>query len=276
MDNNIVTTELQGGNWRDIISENRDLVTDLEYIAIVQICNGNNPELLSGIQLASVVGNVRAKELIHTIYNRTGVLPEIGVNSNRRCVAIDKTGKRCTTYSDTLTCKRHLKKVNMFTNLFSDPSLKERYEAILRSPSKIQLDAEQAMMRLMLSEIVTKLSTGQIPIDLIAQVTILCEKISQITEKMSKMNEITPETIDKIFEGVTEIVAKYVPAAHLEAVASEIEKLQPKLKPVENIPFTPGDTIKIRGEDTKIRLIHDSLKEQAARMTIEDSENGDI
>jgi hypothetical protein len=274
MESNIVTTELQGGNWKEIITENRDLVTDLEYIGIVQVCNGNNPELLSAIQLGVAVGNVRANELMWNIYERTGVLPEVDYKGRRRCVAINKYNQRCTTYSNSLTCKKHLKKVNMYTNLFSDPSLQERYEAILRSPTKIQLDAEQAMMRLMLSEIVMKVNTGQIPIDLIAQVTILCEKISQITEKMSKMNEITPETIEKIFSGVTDIIAKYVPAQYLETVASEIEKLQPKTRPVENIPFTPGDTIKIRGEDVKIRLLHDSLKEQAARMTIDDEENG--
>jgi seryl-tRNA synthetase len=133
----------------------------------------------------------------------------------------------------------------MLSNFFRSEELRDSYDKLMNMPQRMQLDSEQAMMRLMLMQLVKKIdSKKDVPIDLIAAITTMCEKISSITEKMSKMNEITPETIDRILNAVVDILVDYVPADKLEEATDKVQMLT-QTKRVCSIPFEPGDTLKL-------------------------------
>ena len=131
----------------------------------------------------------------------------------------------------------------MFGNVFKNQQLRDLYHQLHTSPSRGQLDAEQAVMRMMLAQMLERLDTTKgIPLDFIAQVTVMCEKISGVTEKMAKLNVITPEQVDRLLEQITTIFVKYVPEESLDGALEEIKALKIGGK-IANIEYEPGDRV---------------------------------
>ena len=128
----------------------------------------------------------------------------------------------------------------MLSNSFKSITLKREYERLMQSPAKMHLDSEVSMMRLMLGIAVGQLKDGAINLEHVVLVTQLCEKISNVVDKMSKMNSITPETIDNMISGMVGIVARYVPADQLALIADEVAQLNPKVN-ISTVQSLPGE-----------------------------------
>jgi hypothetical protein len=129
------------------------------------------------------------------------------------------------------------------SNVFKNKKLQDTYDALMTNPTRMQLDSEQAIMRLMLAQVLERLDADRgIPMDMIAAVTTMCEKITGVTEKIAKLNEVTPETINRLLDGVADILVKYVPQEHIEAATNEVGALTNIGKQC-NIPYDNGDKV---------------------------------
>lgn len=224
-------------------------------------------QLCSAILLEAAVGKLRSRELIKLV----GIKPEINFSGERRCVYV-VNGTRCCNYGSIPVCEKHFKEASMLSGHFKSAQLRDEYNRLLGSKYKMHLDGELAMMRLMLGVLVNKLGdNGNVAFEHVAAITAMCEKISGVVDKMSKMNTLTPETIDKMLERVTEIVGKYVPAEHLDAIAAEIAGVQPTVNACD-IQFDPGEQVKLTNGEVKevevIPLHKRQLVELAAQMKI--------
>jgi len=190
--------------------------------------------LLSAGKLAAAVGLRRASKLCK------GVYPEVWFDGTRRCLHIEPTGVRCIYYAESGVCNAHFKEAAMLSGSFKSITLKREYERLMQSPAKMHLDSEVSMMRLMLGIAVGQLKDGAINLEHVVLVTQLCEKISNVVDKMSKMNSITPETIDNMISGMVNIVARYVTADQLALIADEVAQLNPKVN-ISTVQSLPGE-----------------------------------
>lgn len=252
-----VTTTLAGGRWEDIIPERLDRADIDKLKAIYQ------PKILSVLVLKTALGTNKAK------FVSLGIDYEVDINGNRRCVW-EENGKRCRQYDKQPLCERHIKMAIGIGNFIASTQLRDVYNKLMTSPQRMQCDSELAMMRLMLIEITKKIRPdGDTPLELIAAITTMSEKITTTVERISKMQAITPEHIEKMQEAVITIMAEYIPPEKLEEVASKIAGMM-TTREVVNIPYEPGDKIMVDAEFKTIESspLKRALQETALRMDI--------
>jgi hypothetical protein len=100
-----------------------------------------------------------------------------------------------------------------------------------------------------------------VPLQIIEAVTVMVDKTKQMVEAMSKLNQLTPETVDNILNAVVKIMEKYVSPENLEAAASEISALN-LTEPVSEVLPDPGVEMVIDGQVQKIEAIDTDKKIQ--------------
>lgn len=248
----LIATLLEGRHWADVLE---NIVSNEEYITLLS-CRSS--KLLSIHSLIGNVGNVKAKKY-EKLANEVGVFAEIGRDDTRRCVYV-KDNKRCKHYVKGIMCIEHYEEVGMFTSFFQSVEFKQRFEAFRNSPAKMHLDNEQALMRVLITELVSKMGKpGDVPIELIGGMTTMIDKLTNMTEKMAKMNEITPEAVENLLDKVVDILIKFVPKEALAEASAEVAKLSiVKIEP--KLDFTGGTNIEYAGEDVKITATSSDAK----------------
>lgn len=252
-------TKLVHGDWSEVL---KDFLTPIELYALSKF---PKTSVLSAPLLEEAIGASRARKVIR----ESGILPEINTNGERRCTYV-LNGKRCKKYNNIPVCDTHFDRACMLSNHFKSASLRKEYERLMNSPYKMHLDSELAMMRLMLGVLVGKINDGGVSMEHVVAITQMSEKIAGVVDKMSKMNAVTPETVDKLMNGVVQIIAQYVPADQLPQISAEIAKINPKVNSCD-VPYEPGD--KIGDEMVEAIPMHKrALLEIAAQMKEVDGE----
>jgi hypothetical protein len=258
----MLETKLLNGDWRTHL---RGLINGSEEKALS--LSVQTP-LASAIQLEMLFGTKRARELIRI----SRIIPEIDREGNRRCTHLDKHGVRCTRYAKISVCDLHFERACMLSNMFKSDTLRKEYEKLLGSKYKMHLDGELAMMRLMLGMLIQKIdANGNMTIEHVGAVTAMCEKISGVVDKMSKMNTITPETIDKMIGKIVDVVSVYVNAEDLEKIAEQVARIQPTVNACD-IEYMPGESVNIMGDMKEIEAVplhKRQLIELAAQIGVE-------
>ena len=229
----------------------------------------------SEIKLFAVLGKVRGRELLKL----TKYLCEIDEEGLRRCV-FKRDGVRCKAYGSLPVCDKHYEKATMISpTIFKNSSLRQAYMRNLANPRKLQADSELAVLRTMMELLISKTSeSGNLPMEQIAAISTLAEKITTVVDKMHKMNEITPEKIELLMEKVVDIISEYVHPDKLKECASKITEVGASL-PSCTVPYLPGDSIELRNsegvfEDEKVTTVHQrSLIEAAVMLGIDDAGN---
>lgn len=206
--------------------------------------------ITSGLHLVAAVGIERARLLI-TKCIEDKVFPEMDHKGYRRCVWVGKD--RCETYSKKVVCKKHMAHaVTTAPGVFKSPLLSEAFKHYSTSPSKMTLDNELALQRTMLYALTNKVNSDDVPMDMIGAITALCDKIGSSVERMSKLNVITPEVVDRMLVQVVNIMSEYVPAQNLEEASKKILQIN-VLEPIANIPYEPGDEVKAKDMEFKLK-----------------------
>jgi hypothetical protein len=223
----LIATRLEGRHWVDVLDGYIDPDT---YKTLLSI---RSTKVLSLLALIEVIGKRKAREF-EKYANEQGIFAEIGEGGVRRCVYV-KGGKRCKCYNKGIMCIDHYEEVRMFTKFFQSVEFRQRFEAFKRSPQSMQLKNEQALMRVLITELVQKMGKpGDVPIELIGGLTTMIDKLTNMTEKMAKMNEITPESVENLLDKVVDILCKFVPAEKLQEASAEVAKLSiVKIEPEE-------------------------------------------
>lgn len=243
---------LQGGRWETICA---DFLTPEQVKALRRLPEG---ELLSETLLCMGIGTTAAKKVLA----RSGVKAEIRRDGARRCV-ITKNGERCDTYvtpdhaayvNRQVVCKKHTKVAMNLTSFFTSERLKDAYEAFRTDPAKMQADGELAMMRLMLSQLVERMSDDRvISMDQIAAITTLCEKITQTIERISKVEKLTPENMERIIGEIVKLSASYVPPEKLAEFAQKVEEIEYSDTVISATPMLPTKTITVEKKDVQVQ-----------------------
>ena len=244
-----IQTKLESPDWTEIIG---DHLTDEEKFHLLA---SPQPPLLSSRQLKTLFGKLRADELLAL----SPVMPEINYLGHRRCVYVDDDSTRCMRYSQMPCCEQHYHFARQLAPaVFKATSLKEIHRKHLMSPRKIQLDNELALMRTMQELMLNKfkdLDADKIPLELMGAITTMSEKIGGVVEKMSKMNQITPETIDSMMDKVVDLVGEYLPADKLREFADKVKLIRPETASC-SVPYEPGDMVMINDSDVNITTVH--------------------
>lgn len=259
-----LVTELIGDNWPEVL---KDFLVDEEATAIRSLPIIG---ISSGIKLAKAVGKGRAKQLIKL----SKVYPEIDCDGNRRCVH-SINGFRCKNYSDIPVCKKHFEKASMLSPAtFKSATLREAYMRNLANPRKLQADSELAVMRTMLELLLSKANDqGNMPIEMIGAISALSEKITIVIDRMSKMQEITPEKVETMMERVVDIISTYVPPDKLKECADKISSVNLH-QPSCTIGYVPGETVEQYSEgnlvENQITTVHQrALLETAIHLGVD-------
>jgi hypothetical protein len=228
-----LVTELIGDDWLGLLG---NLLSDTEKQAILRL---PRLDVSSAIKLSKAIGIDRTREVIRL----SKVYPEINVDGRRRCVH-SIGGKRCRTYSNLPICARHFESANMLSpSTFKSEALRAAYMRNLANPRKLQTDSELAVMRTMLEMLLSKANEqGNMPIEMIGAVSALSEKITVVADRMSKMQEITPEKVETMMERIVDIISEYVPAEKLKECADKISSVSLS-QPSCAIDYLPGDTV---------------------------------
>jgi hypothetical protein len=201
-------------------------------------------QLSSMVPLALAAGKEKAREIQPLLpFN-----PEINVDGLRRCVYVDQDGCRCEEYGtkDIPVCRKHKAKAASLGTYFRSPKLRETYEAFANSPSKMKFDGELSLMRTMLASLLEKINDDNLNMEVIGAVTAMCEKITVATERMAKLEKITPEQLNVLMTRMVEVASKYVPADKLDEFAKDVEQIdldKQDLKTVNGLPYAPGNNI---------------------------------
>lgn len=141
--------------------------------------------------------------------------------------------------------------VTNFTKFFKSQKLKEQFLTFMNAPNKMQLNGELSMLRVMLVQLIQRSDQEVLPIQHIEAITVLCEKIMNMTVNMSKLNQLTPEVVDNILNKAVDVLAKYLPPELLVEAAKEIQALA-TVDPTAESPIEPGNFITI--DEKQIRI----------------------
>jgi hypothetical protein len=106
----------------------------------------------------------------------------------------------------------------------------------------------------MLFALTRKVQGDDIPFDILAAITALCDKIGGNVERMSKINTITPEVVERLLDKIVDIMGDYVDADRLVECSERIMAVS-VLEPVSVIPYEPGDEVKAVDYTHKIEQI---------------------
>lgn len=264
-----IETILDGDN---LVEKLKQHLTDLEIAKIESMppCS-----VSSALKLQSAIGIQRTKQVLKV----ASYFPEVDMNGRRRCV-YKEDEIRCKTYSNMPTCDTHYDRATMISpSVFKNSSLRAAYTRNLVNPRKMQADSELAIMRTMLELLVAKAGeNGNLPMEQIAAIASMSDKITVIVERMHKMNEITPEKIEIMMSKVVDIIAEYVHPDKLKECAEKIGNIGATLPHCE-IPYLPGDSVQITDSngnttDTHVTTVTKrALIESAVMMGIENAGN---
>lgn len=232
-------------------------------------------QLSSMIPLVIAAGKKKAAEISEVLPFQ----PEIDIHGNRRCVYVDSKGDRCDSYGDknTPVCKKHRHRAAALGTYFQSAKLRDTFEAFESSGSKLKADGELALMRTMLATLLGKINDDNINIELIASVTAMCDKITQVVERISKIEKLTPEHLERMMKAIVELSAEYIPVDKLEEFAKKVEliniddnKLVPIKASSEGGCFTPGEVVngKVIEAQPIDLTVHKALIDTAHRMGI--------
>jgi hypothetical protein len=227
----------------------------------------------SAVKLQAAVGINRAKKLLKD----SKLHLEVDLNGLRRCV-YKTCDVRCTSYNSIPVCQKHFNEATMISpSAFKNVALRNAYTRHLSNPRKLQADSELAVLRTMLELLLGKAGeNGNLPIEHIAAISALSEKITVVLDRMHKMNEITPEKIEMMMEKVVDIISEYVHPDKLKECAEKIGTIGTSLPNCE-IQYLPGDTVQMVGEDGAMRdtqvttVAKRALIESAMMMEIENA-----
>lgn len=222
-----------------------DLITlGLTEDEIVTLRSLPTSRLSSMIPLVVAAGRKKAEH----IQDLLPFLPEIDANGNRRCVYVDGSGCRCEKYGDknTPVCRKHATKAQSLGSYFASPSLRQTYEAFITSPDKMKADGELALMRTMLAALLSKLNDDNLNIELIAGVTTMSEKITQVVDRISKIERITPEHLQNLMKKMVDIAADFIEPSRLADFAARIEKInlnESTVHMTDGVKYMPGEKL---------------------------------
>ena len=242
-------------------------------------------KLSSMIPLVVATGKKKAEYISELLPTQ----PEIDINGNRRCVFLHSSGSRCEAYGgkDLPVCKKHSHAAASLGSYFESPKLREIYNAHVNSPDRLKSDGEIALMRTMLSTMLSKLDEGTMNMELIGAVSVLAEKITTVVERMSKLSAITPEDLQKLMRKMVDVASEFIPPDKLEAFAKKVDEIDLNTTPTRmrsGIRFEPGDVIEgvtLTAEkdatlppkvDTNLEVQRKALLETAVRLSVVDNE----
>lgn len=199
-------------------------------------------------QLSSMIPLVIAagKEKAAAIADTLAFIPEIDVNGNRRCVYVNRNGVRCEHYGDKNipVCKAHRKHAASLGTYFQSSKLRDTFAAFATSGEKLRADGELALMRTMLATLLSKIDDDNANIEVIASVTAMCDKITQVVERISKIEKLTPEHMERMMKAIVELAAAYIPADKLEEFAGKVEAINVDKDAITaDGNFMPGDVV---------------------------------
>ncbi len=236
-------TTLEGCEWQDVLAEH------LSPAEKARLRGVPRQKLLSGVVLMHAAkAKRRYKELLQLALP---IRPEIDADGKRRCIFVEDNGERCCTYSSHGLCRNHMAHAASFSKHFKSQRLKDQYSALMSDPRRMQLTGEQAMLRLLLTQLLEKFDGDAIPMHIIEAGTVLCKEIAAMTTTISKLNQLTPEAVDAVLAKVVDIMADYVPPEKLEEAAKRVQALT-MIDPMPVEPVLPGNLIEINGENVKI------------------------
>lgn len=242
-------TKLDGRRWKEILVHVKD---------DARIADAIQTTITTFHSLAQAVGKVAARKYIR----EANYKPEVNEDNERLCVFMADS-VRCCVYNRGPLCVSHYPDVAMYTNFFKSKSLKEEFTAFHNSPHKVQLDAEQAIMRTMMAQLIKRCKEGDVTFEMIGAITTMCEKIAALSVKMASINQVTPDQIETLLNRVTDILAQFVPPEKLEEAAAELAKLTIS-SVASNIPYEPGAVIEYEGKAEVIEADLGSIPRQRA------------
>lgn len=220
----MLCTQLDNRRWQEILANEND----------PRIAKAPHTKITTFAGLAFAVGKRQARAYI----KKVSILPEVEAKGERRCIFIRDT-VRCCKYNRGPLCVSHYDEISMYHNFFRAQTLRDEFKAFHNDPQRVQLAGEQAMLRTMLAQVLKKMGNGDVSLDLISNVVVMCDKIGMLTEKMSKINQVTPEQLELLLNRFTDLFVKYVPSDKLEEASAELAKIQ--IVKIESAqPYEPG------------------------------------
>jgi len=225
-------------------------------------------QLSTLIPLVMAIGKEAARDVVDS-----GVLPftaEIDINGHRRC-AYERNGKRCTKYgtTDIPICNNHMEKAKMLSSHFGSPKLRETFDRFNNDPNKMSCTAELSLMRTMLATLLSKINDDNINIEIMAGVTAMCDKITVVVERLSKLEKVTPEHLNLVMKAMTDVAVQFISPEKLEDFAACVERIS--IEPntlVQKSLYEPGQSITVNGKESVISIQKRALLETAERMGI--------
>ena len=178
-------------------------------------------------------------------------MPEISLSGHRRCVYVSDDTIRCREYTLNGMCGNHMSTVANFTKHFKSQKLRDQFSTFMNDPHKMRLTGELSLLRVMLVQMISRSETDIMPIQHIEAITVLCEKIMNMSVNMNKLNQLTPEVVDNILNKAVDVLAKYLPPDRLLEAAKEIQALA-LVDPSAESPVDPGNLIEVDNELVKI------------------------
>jgi len=238
-----ICTILEGRKWEDLLSK----VLTIEEKQ--RLRSGPTSTVLSAIQLHTATRNkARTAQLLKKL---SPVLPEISLSGHRRCVYVNNDTVRCREYTLNGMCGSHMSTVANFTKHFKSQKLKDQFVTFMNDPHKMRLTGELSLLRVMLVQMISRSETDILPIQHIEAITVLCEKIMNMSVNMNKLNQLTPEVVDNILNKAVDVLAKYLPPDRLIEAAKEIQALA-LVDPMAESPVDPGNLIEVDNDLIRI------------------------
>lgn len=211
-------------------------------------------QLSSMIPLVVTAGKERAREM----QIKLGFEPEVDIHGNRRCVYVDTSGARCEQYGnkDIPVCRKHKTYAASVGTYFKTPKLRETYNAFMNSPEKLKCDGEIALMRTMLTTIVSKLDDGNTNLEIVGAIISISEKITNTIDKMSKLEKITPEQLDILMKKMVDVAAKYIDPDKLSDFARDVEAIEMEDRPLRTTNGLPFLSEELQHADVVDTVVH--------------------
>jgi hypothetical protein len=136
-------------------------------------------------------------------------------------------------------------------------------------PQKLNCFSELALMRTMLASLLQRVSDENANMEVIGGITAMCDKITVVVERISKLEKVTPEHLNALMKALTEVAIKFIPAEQVESFADEVEKIS--IEPdalIQVKPYVPGEEVEVNGRKEIVTTQKRALLETAERMGI--------
>lgn len=235
----------------------------------------NNHNLSSARELAvEVVG----RNVLCSTGRPFGIIPEISAHGARRCIVVNKNGRRCTHYThDGIICHNHkhykpylkgylMTNGGIYSGMFKNSSIRELYEDFKNSDAR-DITSEIALMRTMLGSALRALpaevDAEKLPIEYVTHVLKMTNTITSAIEKYDRMQQrlgllVTPEQLTNILMQILGIIRKTLDlkAEQYEQLAAQMETLSIE-RTVTDYSLVEGNPVaKYGDEDTPIKVKH--------------------